>query len=302
MATHVKVTKVTRDKLKILKRDLKAPSVGAVIAGLLDPPASEAEESSASGSDAEGRDEPVKRRRKDVREPLYSYEALAERRGMLQYYTGFDQNTVDLLIRRIREVRTTCLFCRSVSIHSFPAAPRLRLTLHRQVVQPEVPERRKSNEGFRKLDLEERVVMFLARIRRKVTFQELGYQYGCGKETARRYCNEMTKLFSCHLVPRLMFPLPPADLIRMRRPDVQHLFPDLLAILDATNWEQFKPQNFLENRLSYSAFKHMNAFQVLLGEWWGVFRLDCVDFAPCISRFPRKAGALALGNLWGHFQ
>jgi hypothetical protein len=52
----------------------------------------------------------------------------------------------------------------------------------------------------------------------------------------------------------------------MSREQVLKQFPDLLAILDATNWEQLKPENFLENRLSYSAFKHMNAFQVLLGE------------------------------------
>jgi hypothetical protein len=52
----------------------------------------------------------------------------------------------------------------------------------------------------------------------------------------------------------------------MTRPEVQGLFPYLVAILDATNWEQFKPENFLENRLSYSAYKHMNVYQVLLGE------------------------------------
>jgi hypothetical protein len=40
--------------------------------------------------------------------------------------------------------------------------------------------------------------MFLARLRRKVTFQELGYQYGCGKESARRYCDELTDLFQKH--------------------------------------------------------------------------------------------------------
>ncbi len=108
--------------------------------------------------------------------------------------------------------------------------------------------------------------MFLARLRRKVTFQELGYQYGCGKESARRYCDEMTKLFHRHFVPRLVFPRPPAELSKMTRPEVQRLFPDLVAILDATNWEQFKPENFLENRLSYSAYKHMNVYQVLLGE------------------------------------
>jgi hypothetical protein len=134
------------------------------------------------------------------------------------------------------------------------------------VVVAEAPDDRSSNDGYRKLDVEERVVMFLARVKRKVTFTELGYQYGCGRDSARRYFNEISSLFSEHLVPRLVFPRPPDELRRMTRADVQRLFPDLLVVLDATNWEQFKPENFLENRLSYSAYKHMNVFQVLLGE------------------------------------
>ncbi len=67
----------------------------------------------AAGSDEdEGEDsgEPVKRRRIDVREPLYSLEILKERPGMLEYYTGFDLPAVELLIRRFREVSLTCCF------------------------------------------------------------------------------------------------------------------------------------------------------------------------------------------------
>lgn len=75
----------------------------------------------------------------------------------------------------------------------------------------------------------------------------------------------MVELFTRHLVPRLVFPRPPEELKQMARKDVLEVYPDLLAILDATNWEQLKPENFLENRLTYSAFKHFNAFQVLLG-------------------------------------
>jgi hypothetical protein len=134
------------------------------------------------------------------------------------------------------------------------------------VIKDEVPNRRQSNAGFRKLDLDDRVLIFLQRLRRKTTFQELGYLYGCGKESARRYFEEMVKIFYTHFVPRLVFPRSPEELKRMSREQVSKQFPDLLAILDATNWEQLKPENFLENRLSYSAFKHMNAFQVLLGE------------------------------------
>ena len=44
----------------------------------------------------------------------------------------------------------------------------------------------------------------------------------------------------------------------MSRKEVSDMFPNLLAILDATNWEQLQPQNFLENRLSYSAAWHVD--------------------------------------------
>ena len=54
--------------------------------------------------------EPVKRRRIDVREPLYSLDVLAERPGMLEYYTGFDRAEVDLLIRRFSEVSIGLVF------------------------------------------------------------------------------------------------------------------------------------------------------------------------------------------------
>ena len=126
-------------------------------------------------------------------------------------------------------------------------------------------DRRQSNEGHRKLDLPERLLIFLTRLRRKEPFKELGFQYGCGRETSRRYFREILELFHNHLVPQLVFPRPPEELRNMSRKEVSDMFPNLLAILDATNWEQLQPQNFLENRLSYSAFKHFNAFQVLLG-------------------------------------
>ncbi len=107
--------------------------------------------------------------------------------------------------------------------------------------------------------------MFLSRIKRKVPFQELGYQYGCGKASAKEYFDEMVELFVTRVVPDVVFPRMPSELKDMTRQEVAQKFPHLLAILDATNWQQLKPENFLQNRLSYSAYKHFNAFQVLLG-------------------------------------
>lgn len=126
--------------------------------------------------------------------------------------------------------------------------------------------RRRSNEGFRKVELEERVLIFLSRIKRKQSFKEIGYLYGCGKATAKRYYSELVDVFCENIVPRLVFPRTPEELRLMASERTQERFPDLLAVLDATNWQQQKPENFLLNRLSYSAYKHFVAFQVLLGE------------------------------------
>ncbi len=136
--------------------------------------------------------------------------------------------------------------------------------------------------------------MFLTRVRRKTPFEELGYQYGCGRESAREYCDELTAIFHKYLVPRLVFPRPPEELKKMTREKVQRDYPDLLAILDATNWEQLKPENFLENRLSYSGYKHMNVFQTLLGELLYLLHCDTDQFVCSCSRFDRTPGALAL--------
>lgn len=50
---------------------------------------------------------PEKKRRVDVRKPLYSFEVLKERRDMLEYYTGLDESTLRMLIDRL-EVRERC--------------------------------------------------------------------------------------------------------------------------------------------------------------------------------------------------
>ena len=109
--------------------------------------------------------------------------------------------------------------------------------------------------------------MFLSRMRRKLTFKELGFLFGVGEETARRNVNELMDVFSKFLVYRLVYPLPPAEIRKMIDPEVLAKFPDLLAVLDATNWHIEKALNFLKNRMSYSNYKHDNVFQVLLGEW-----------------------------------
>jgi hypothetical protein len=103
--THVEVSLETREKLKEKKDELGLRSVDAVVQHFLSGPQDDGEEESPSDNEGEDSGEPVKRRKINVREPLYSLELLSKRPGMLEYYTGFDRSAVDLLIRRFSEVR-----------------------------------------------------------------------------------------------------------------------------------------------------------------------------------------------------
>lgn len=98
-------------------------------------------------------------------------------------------------------------------------------------------------------------------------YQELGYLYGIGETTAQRYCKEMLDIFVEHVVPHLVYPRSPEDLRGWASDDVKKAFPDLLAVLDATNLPMPKPEIFFGNRQTYSAHKNMNCNQVLLGKY-----------------------------------
>ncbi len=120
---NVDIDQATHEVLKNVKEQLGLKKLGDVMRVLADHYLGR---SPAPGSDdEEGEDagEPEKSRKINVREPLYSFEVLAKRRGMLEYYTGFDRPAIDLLIRRVGEVRTTCHVSRSAWTHSRPRVP-----------------------------------------------------------------------------------------------------------------------------------------------------------------------------------
>ena len=125
--THVRVSLDTLALLEERKKELGLRSVDAVIQRLCANSVDASQEGPASESDGEGGIAPQKRRRIDVRDALYSLEILTERRGMLEYYTGFDRPAVDLLTKRFREVSWgTLVFFNLVAaleleaIHAYP--------------------------------------------------------------------------------------------------------------------------------------------------------------------------------------
>ena len=106
----MEVSTATRLLLKEKKKELGLRSVDAVIQYLCSDHQDAEEDVASSGGEGEDSGEPANRRRIDVREPLYSLELLSQRRGMLEYYTGFDRAGVDLLIRRFAEVSSSWPF------------------------------------------------------------------------------------------------------------------------------------------------------------------------------------------------
>ena len=109
--THVEVSVDTREKLKKIKKDLDAKSIDAAINWLLDKHLHQADPDSAAGMEEEEADGPQKKRKLNVRDPLFSLEILSEREGMLYYLTGFERSEVDLLVKRFAEVRKlSCFF------------------------------------------------------------------------------------------------------------------------------------------------------------------------------------------------
>ena len=110
--TTIKVTRETSEKLKAWKEEYGAPSMDALFQCMVLSGKTKGASVAASVDEDEDDGEPAKKRRIDVRDALYSLEILSERRGMLEYYTGFDRPAVDLLIKRFREVswRTPVFF------------------------------------------------------------------------------------------------------------------------------------------------------------------------------------------------
>jgi hypothetical protein len=105
MTTHVKVAHSTMELLKNLKISGGHKSVDAVIISLINGGVESGEESPSSLSDVDGEPEENRRRKRNVREPLFSWEVLLERHEMLEYYTGFNKDDVKVLIDRLEEVR-----------------------------------------------------------------------------------------------------------------------------------------------------------------------------------------------------
>ena len=112
--TTVDVRASTLEKLKKLKknnRDIDARSIDDVINWMFGKCLDQGDADGDAVMEEEEADGRQKKRKLNVRDPLYSLEILSDREGMLHYLAGFERSEVDLLVKRFGEVKIFGLFC-----------------------------------------------------------------------------------------------------------------------------------------------------------------------------------------------
>lgn len=125
--------------------------------------------------------------------------------------------------------------------------------------------RRNSNSGYRRRDVNDRILLFLYRMRRDVPFEGLGFQFGIGASTAKSYYDEMLGIFHASLVPLLLHPLRGDQIERMTPPDFARDLPGCKVIFDLTGLALKSKENVLLSRILYSAYHHRSEAGALFG-------------------------------------
>lgn len=102
--TTVKVSVGTKEKLKKEKKKRRLKSVDEVISVIVDELNESDREDEVEEEPENNEDRPRQRRKKLVRDAFYTYEAVAERDGMVQYLTSLTVSEVDMVISRFQEM------------------------------------------------------------------------------------------------------------------------------------------------------------------------------------------------------
>lgn len=116
---------------------------------------------------------------------------------------------------------------------------------------------------------EDRVLIFLMRLWRRMPYETLGLLFGIDRDTVSKYYHETLKVFHKELVPRLLYPLSKEEIDVMTPPQVKEDLPGAIVIWDATGLKIKGKENVLLARLLYSAYHHSSEGFAVFGRWLG---------------------------------
>ena len=164
---------------------------------------------------------------------------------------------------------------------------------------------RKSNEGFRLLDLDDRLLLFLIRIRRCMPFRVLGILFGVSKSAAHNYYNEILDLIVKSALPLLVHPRSREELLAVASNKFKEDLPGALLIWDATGFRWQGRENVALSRLLYSAYHHQSEGLVLFGKELcpgALLSASNTHMRPSNRLRTEWGFCISVPNLWRHFR
>ncbi len=151
---------------------------------------------------------------------------------------------------------------------------------------------------------EDRILLFLMRMRRRVPFEGMRLLFGVSIGTVCNYYGEMLKRFHVHVVPRLLYPLSGPAVDAMTPQNVKDDLPGARVIWDGTGLALKCKENTTVGRLLYSGYHHRPEAMAVFGN--GAWLWHC---APLIADVLGARGRLyderivdfSLALLWWQF-
>jgi len=108
--------------------------------------------------------------------------------------------------------------------------------------------------------------LFLLRMRHNITYPLLGIFFGVCENTVSSMVGKALDALSEKIFPRLFY-LQDKDTVSKSVPErFQQQFPECLLIGDGVPMNIYKPDTFLFQKMTYSAYKHRNVFMFVICE------------------------------------
>ncbi len=114
--------------------------------------------------------------------------------------------------------------------------------------------------------VEDRILLFLVRMRRRMPFEGLAIMFGAEIGTVHNYYRETLKVFHEHVVPLLLRPLSADEIDSITHADFKRDLPGAKIILDLTGFPWKGKENVLLSRILYSAYHHTHEGAAVFGK------------------------------------
>jgi hypothetical protein len=127
--------------------------------------------------------------------------------------------------------------------------------------------KQKANKGYRKLSLEDRILLYLVRKWRGIPFEGLRILFGVSFGTAVNCFDETLKAYNDNITRRLLYPRSGSEIDTMIPKDFRQDLSGARLIFDGTGLKMKNKENVLLQCILFSAYHKQTEGQVVFGEY-----------------------------------